>query len=160
MAPYQLDTITYKTYVHRPIEEVFAAISTAEGWNNWFTTRCRLELWPGGAFEPEWAGFGPDLIDCRETGRVLEVAAPRRLVLQWTPAGPHDPTTIEFNLYEKYGGTVVAVSDSGYPVLSFQNQLVFLECACGWGEALTLLKFFLERGVRYRHPQLGRAAGV
>ena len=160
MPSYQLHTISYKTYVHRPIEDVFAALSTAAGWNNWFTARCRLQLWPGGAFEPEWAGFGPDLIDCKEIGRVLEVAPPRRLVLQWTPAGPRVPTTIEFNLLEKFGGTVVAVTDSGYPVQSLQSQLVFTECACGWGEALTLLKFFLEHGVRYRHPERARSAGV
>jgi uncharacterized protein YndB with AHSA1/START domain len=160
MPSYQLHTIHYKTYIHRPVGEVFAAISTADGWNGWFTTRCRLDLRPGGAFEPEWESFGPDLIDCKESGRVVAVEPPRRLVLQWTPVGPSVRTTIEFSLAEKFGGTVVEVSDSGYPVQSLQDQLVFVECACGWGEALTLLKFYLENGVRYRHPQLGRPAGI
>jgi uncharacterized protein YndB with AHSA1/START domain len=160
MSPYQLHTISYKTYIRRPIGEVFAAISTAEGWNAWFTTHCRLDLRPGGVFEPEWVAFGPDLINCKESGRVVEVDPPRRLVLQWTPVGPNDRTTIEFHLAEKFGGTVVQVSDSGYPVQSLQNQLVFVECACGWGEALTLLKFYLEHGVRYRQPELEQSAGA
>jgi uncharacterized protein YndB with AHSA1/START domain len=159
MASYQLQTITYKTFVSRPIGEVFTAISTAEGWNSWFTTRCRLDLRPGGVFEPEWVAFGPDLIDCKESGRVLAVEWPRRLVLQWTPAGPNLPTTIEFALTERFGGTVVQVSDSGYPVGSLHDQRIFIECACGWGEALTLLKFFLEYGIRYRQPYLAEAAG-
>jgi uncharacterized protein YndB with AHSA1/START domain len=159
MAPYQLHTIAYKTYVHRAIEDVFTAISTAKGWNSWFTTRCRLDLRPGGVFAPEWVAFGPDLIDCKESGRVVDVKPPRRLVLQWSPAGVLSPTTIEFNLFEKFGGTVVEVRDSGYPVHTLQNQLVFVECACGWGEALTLLKFFLEHGIQYRQPYLAEAAG-
>ena len=30
---------------------------------------------------------------------------------------------------------------------------MMLECAAGWGEALTLLKFYVEHGVVYTPPQ-------
>ncbi len=28
-----------------------------------------------------------------------------------------------------------------------------LECVGGWGEALTLLKFYIEHGIAYTHPK-------
>jgi len=30
---------------------------------------------------------------------------------------------------------------------------MILECACGWGEALALLKFYLEHNLTYTQPK-------
>ncbi len=45
-------------------------------------------------------------------------------------------------------GTVVSVKEHGYQD-STEGHVRCLECATGWGEALTLLKFYVEHGLRY-----------
>ena len=45
-------------------------------------------------------------------------------------------------------GSIVTLRETGYPDTDIAKQ-VMLGVATGWGEALTLLKFYLEHGVRY-----------
>jgi hypothetical protein len=46
----------------------------------------------------------------------------------------------------------VRVFEAGYP-LDWHGVETLALCAAGWGEASTLLKFYLERGVKYgREP--------
>lgn len=44
--------------------------------------------------------------------------------------------------------TRVELIDSGYPDTP-EGRHALMDCACGWGEALTLVKFFVEHGVTY-----------
>ncbi|UCC81415.1 MAG: hypothetical protein JSW64_01160 [Candidatus Zixiibacteriota bacterium] len=67
------------------------------------------------------------------------------------PGGESYFTTVELALEGKHGGTVVTLTESGYPDTS-EARAMILECACCWGEALTLLKFYLEHGVVYTPP--------
>ena len=46
------------------------------------------------------------------------------------------------------GGTVVTVTESGHTA-SPKDLEALVECASGWGEALTLLKVYLEHGITY-----------
>jgi hypothetical protein len=62
------------------------------------------------------------------------------------------PTKISFDLEEKFGGTVVTLKEVGYPNTP-EGRSAMLECASGWGEALTLLKFYLEFGDIYTPPE-------
>jgi hypothetical protein len=50
---------------------------------------------------------------------------------------------------------VVHLTEKGYTNTPGGRRNM-LECASGWGEALTLLKFYLEHGVTY--TQAGRGA--
>ena len=61
-------------------------------------------------------------------------------------------STVEFHLKAQYGGTVVTLYEYGYPA-SDAGLVNMLDCASGWGEALTLLKFYLEHGIVYTPPQ-------
>jgi hypothetical protein len=45
-------------------------------------------------------------------------------------------------------GSVVTLRETGYPDTDIAKQIM-LGCATGWGEALTLLKFYLEHGIKY-----------
>ena len=49
-------------------------------------------------------------------------------------------------------GTVVRSKESGYPDTP-EGPRALLDCATGWGEALALLKFCLEKGVPYTQPE-------
>ncbi len=62
------------------------------------------------------------------------------------------PSTVEFDLRAEFGGTVIRLYEYGYPDSS-EGLKNLLECASGWGEALALLKFYLEQGIVYTQPQ-------
>ena len=137
-------TIEHVTYVDAPIEEVYRTLTTAEGWDSWFTDGTTLDTVPGGQIRLRWVDFGAERITAEDGGPVLEVETNRRLVFQWQPGT--SPTTVSFDLERLGTGTRVRVRESGYAMDDVETAIA---CAAGWGEALTLLKFRLERSVAY-----------
>jgi len=135
--------IRYATLIKAPRDDVFRAVSTADGWNAWFTSECELDPVPGGVFHPVWRDFGPDKVTKSDFGRVVDVHAPERITFEWTPVGSDHPTQFTFTLQERPDGTVVRLVDEGYPD-DDDGIDALLDCACGWGEALTLLRVHLE----------------
>jgi len=79
---------------------------------------------------------------------VLEAHRPSRFVFQWYPDQSFYATTVEVDFKAREGGTVIRLREYGYEDTS-SGRREMLECACGWGEALTLLKFYVEHGIRY-----------
>ncbi len=57
-------------------------------------------------------------------------------------------TTVELDFIEVEEGTIVSVKEYGY-LNSSEGHRRCLECVTGWGEALTLLKFYMEHNIRY-----------
>ena len=153
--------IWWQTYIAAPIARVYETLTTAAGWDGWFTRgtsldRERITLrWrdTGGHRVTLW---GP-VHEAMETGgRVVAMDAPHRFAFEWTPAG--HPTTVDFALAPRGTGTVVSVTETGYRddalgatgvVGAMSARSPLLMCASGWGEALTLLKVYLEHGVTY-----------
>ncbi len=141
--------IKQTTFVAAPPEKVFDTITSADGWNAFFTTGMELDPRPGGRFVWRWKDWGPDFNSLEVLGRVHEVERPGRFVFEW---GAKRPTLVSFDLTEELGGTVVRLTETGYLDTPRDRDMI-LECACGWGEALTLLKFYLEHGVLYTPPK-------
>ena len=142
----ELPPIHYNTYIDAPPEKVYDTLTTASGWDAWFTQSAQVDARPGGVMVFRWENFKVDRYTGESVGPVLEAEAPRRFVFQWT-AGD-SPTTIEFDLEPLGSGTVVTVTESGHTP-SPKDLEALVECASGWGEALTLLKFYLEHGITY-----------
>jgi uncharacterized protein YndB with AHSA1/START domain len=138
--------IRHATFIRAPVGRVFETLTTARGWDGWFTRGTSLEARPGGRLLLRWKNFGADRVTASDGGPVLEVRANRRFAFQWSPRG--FPTKVTFDLEKQGRGTLVSVTETGYP-LSRQGVETLVWCATGWGEALTLLKFFLEHNVRY-----------
>jgi uncharacterized protein YndB with AHSA1/START domain len=138
--------IRYGTYIDVPPERVYDTLTTASGWDSWFTKGMELEAWPGGRILFRWVDFGVDHYTVVGGGPVIEAFPPRRFVFQWTPGD--STTTIEFDLEPLGSGTEVRVTESGYTT-SPNDLEALVECAGGWGEALTLLKVYLEHGITY-----------
>jgi hypothetical protein len=55
---------------------------------------------------------------------------------------------VSFTLEPFKSGTILTVIETGYSN-SERDVRACLGCATGWGEALTLLKFFIEHGITY-----------
>lgn len=141
-----LPPISYRTFVAAPVDRVFKAVATADGWSGWFTEEARIDPFPGGEYVFRWGGFGADRIDLELRGRVLTYERPRAFGFEWQSGS--DRTSVSILLERRDPGTVVAVEERGYAA-SDEQLLACLDCACGWAEALTLLKFYVEHGLTY-----------
>jgi uncharacterized protein YndB with AHSA1/START domain len=146
MGRMDLPPIQYATYIGAPPEVVYATLTTAVGWDAWFTQGTEVDARPGGSIRFQWVDLGVDRSTGEDGGPVFEAVPPRRFVFQWTPGDT--PTTVAFDLEPRGSGTVVRVSETGHTT-SERDLEALAECAAGWGEALTLLKMYLEHGITY-----------
>ena len=70
----------------------------------------------------------------------------RLIAFEWKPG---DSTTkVSISLTPSDGGTQVQIVEQGYST-SEADLAALVDCASGWGEALTLLKVYLEHGICY-----------
>jgi uncharacterized protein YndB with AHSA1/START domain len=146
-------SIQHRTFINAAPDKVYETLATGEGWDAWFTQGTTVDARPGGMIHFRFKDFGPDHITLEDGGKVLEAIPGEKFVYQWKPGD--STTTISFHLTELGKGTLVSLVESGY-TQSEKDLKAFADCAVGWGEALTLLKYFLEHGITYgavpRHP--------
>lgn len=107
-----------------------------------------MDARPGGRITFRWLDFGPDKVTGEDGGPVLEADRPRRFVFQWQPDNSTYFTTVEIDFEPVEGGTVIRLREHSYQDTP-DGLRAMLECAAGWGEALTLWKSYVERGIRY-----------
>jgi uncharacterized protein YndB with AHSA1/START domain len=134
--------IRHSVYIDSPVETVYSTLTTSEGWDAWFTDGSEVDASPNGEVLLRWKDFGPSRITAEDGGAVLEAERNRRFVFEWEPGDTI--TQVAFNLTPHAGGTILELEESGYETLTS-----YMECASGWGEALAMLKFYLEHGVVY-----------
>ena len=138
--------IRQRTFIADSIEKVYDTITNARKWDEFFTTGMVLEPRPGGDCIFSWKDWGPDEYTLKAPGRVVDLKRPSLFVFQWGQEGKE--TTIRIELSATEGGTVVTLTEDGYKNTP-EGRAMMVECASGWGEALTLLKFFMEHGIVY-----------
>ena len=143
------EPIEYKTYINAPIEKVFETITTAKGWDAWFTCGTLLDL-ESKELIFKWKDFGADKINTSDTGEIRELINNEKFSFSWHSSVFSQPTIVTFNLRPKGNGTILVIEDKGYP-RDEKGESWFMDCACGWGEAITLLKVYLETGYRYQN---------
>jgi len=107
----EVPPINYRTYIEKPPEVVYETITTASGWDAWFTQGMEIDAKAGGRIMFRWKDWGADRYTCDAEGPVLEADAPKRFVFQWTPGD--STTTIEFDLKPQGSGTKRAAVSSG-----------------------------------------------
>lgn len=140
-----LPPILQTTYINASIEKVFNTLTTAKGWDAWFTKGCELNLETKKMLFV-WKNWGPDRIDYKATATIQSYIENKEFSFIWSE-GKHD-TLVKFTLNSQGSGTRLHVNESGYKN-NEKAAIQMNDCACGWGEALTLLKFYLEYGVVY-----------
>ena len=140
--------IKHSTLIHAEPKRVYDALTTSDGLDAWFTSGANVNAHPGGEIHFRWVNWGPDQISMEDGGSVIEAIPPERFVFQWHPDLPEYATTVEINLVPKDGGTIVSLRELGFADTP-SGIAALANCATGWGEALTLLKFYLEHGLHY-----------
>jgi uncharacterized protein YndB with AHSA1/START domain len=141
--------IKQRTFIAASPEKVYATITSAREWDSFFTTGMRLDPRPGGQCVFAWKNWGPDSYTLEAPGEVLKAEPPRIFTFKWGTADR--ATKVNFELTEKDNGTVVTLTEDGYRD-DPDGRAMIMECASGWGEALTLLKFYIEHGITYTTP--------
>ena len=136
------------TYIRAEPERVWQALTTPEGVNRWFTTGAEWTHEIGSPMRWHWENWGPYDITADSVGEILEVDPYSRFVFSWANGSGETPSTVTITLEAVDGGTKVELTDSGYPDTP-AGRHALMDCSCGWGEALTLVKFFVEHGVTY-----------
>jgi uncharacterized protein YndB with AHSA1/START domain len=140
--------VSFATLIHAPREKVYDAFTKAEELNHWFTKSSKIDARPGGSILICWENWGVDHYTGEDGGPVLEAMRPERFVFQWHPHRKDYVTTVEMDFEERADGTVMRVRETGVED-SPEGLKSILGNAGGWGEALTLLKFYVEHGVTY-----------
>ncbi len=152
MTEYLRHKIKHQTFILASPERVYDTITSGAGWNAFFTQAAEVEPQPGGKIIFRWKDFGPNFYTTEAAGKVLRTERPGLFMFEWYPVGRENPTKVSFDLQADHGGTVIRLSEEGYPDTPEGRDMI-LECAAGWGEALTLLKFYIESGTIYTQPK-------
>lgn len=140
--------IRQTTLVRADSEKVYDGIASAEGLNAWFTYNSELDPRPGGNIVFRWKDWGLDKYNLDAHGTVLEAKKPEKFVFHWYSDTQAYKTTIEMVFERVEEGTVIRLREYGYHNTP-SGIAAMLECAAGWGEALTLLKFYVEHNLLY-----------
>ena len=141
--------IEHATLVRAPVDKVFRALSTAEGLDSWWTQGTLMERRVGGRISFVWRGWGPDRLDVEGAARILQLREDEVFAWRWDDAEGHPSRTSELEVQPHELGTVVRITDTPTDPLAPHGEAIPLAVAAGWGEALTLLKMWVEHGVRY-----------
>jgi uncharacterized protein YndB with AHSA1/START domain len=152
LSEYFKHTIRHQTYIQATPEKVYDTITSGAGWNAFFTQATEVDPKAGGKIVFRWKNYGPNFYTTEAEGKVLNAERPGQFIFEWYPVGRETPTRVCFDLQAAYGGTVVRLSEDGYPDTPEGRDMI-LECAAGWAEALTLLKFYIESGIVYTQPK-------
>jgi len=143
----QLDQkIKQRTFIAAPPSKVYATITSAREWDNFFTTGMELDPQVGGVCSFSWKNWGPDKYSLKVPGRVVAAEPAEVFAFEW--GSPEKATTVRFELTPHEQGTVVTLTEDGYRDTP-EDRAMIMECASGWGEAITLLKFYIEHGIVY-----------
>jgi uncharacterized protein YndB with AHSA1/START domain len=141
--------IRHSVFIRAPREKVWAAFTTSQGLDGWWGTRgSEIDPTPGGKMKLRWHDWGAERdINMNADCTVLEAIPPKRFVYQWGES-PDTMTTVEFDLEEREGGTLLRLREHGFASTE-KGRKSFEGNSIGWGEAATLLKFYVEHGVSY-----------
>ena len=140
--------IRQSTLIRAAPEKVYDAFFTGAGLDSWFTSGSEVDARPDGTIKFSWKDWGPDKYTQVSKGRVLEAERGKRFVFQWSADNPTYVTTIEINLEATDEGTILRLREHGYHNTP-SGRAAMVECAAGWGEAVTLLKFYVEHDITY-----------
>jgi len=140
------EEISHAVEIRCESSRVFQILTTGEGWNAWFTTDSSLDARVEGRIIWQWKEWGADRVSTGDHGQILELEQDRRLVFSWHPDRPDYATRVEMVLEDVAAGCVLRVRETGFEN-SPSGLHAMIQSAAGWGEALTLLKIYLEHGI-------------
>jgi uncharacterized protein YndB with AHSA1/START domain len=139
--------VRFDTVVRAAPDKVFDAIATTEGLDGWFTSGTELDPRPGGALILRWKDWGVEKFTGEMRGDVVEIRKPDRFAFRWPVDSGGYMTTVTIDIEVHDDGSVVRLVEGTYDDDDVGTQDM-LNRASGWAQALTLMKFWVEHGLR------------
>jgi uncharacterized protein YndB with AHSA1/START domain len=133
-----METIRHRVGITAPISDVYEAVATPDGVAGWWTREVQGDTKEGGELSVGFGGPEPAAVF-----ELVELNDPSRVV--WgCRQGPDEwlGTTVEFDLREDDGETIVVFSHAGWR----QPVEYMHHCSTSWGYFLLSLKHGLEGG--------------
>lgn len=143
--------IEFMTYIDSDIDRVYQTLTTSEGWDSWFTQGTVLDL-EKKTIHFKWKDLGPLKVNGDERCKIMSFKRNELFSFSWHGDSLPRPTTVTIRVRSQGKGTILTVTDEGYPK-SDKGEDMFMDCSAGWGEGMTLLKVYLETGYRYRNVE-------
>lgn len=140
--------IEQKVLVFAPADDVFAAMGTENGLDGWWTRGARIDL-EKRQLRFRWREWGAEKVTGEDLARILRYEPPHALSFDWHAYGDDRVTRVDITIAPAERGVVLAVSDSGHVVRNEEDAARFAGVAAGWGEALALVKMYVEHGAVY-----------
>ena len=139
--------VRFDTIVRAEPEKVFDAIATAGGLDGWFTVGTELDPRSGGSLILRWKDWGVEKFSGELRGDVVEHRRPERFAFRWPVDSGGYMTTVTIDIEAHDEGSVVRLVEGAYDDDDVGVQDM-LHRATGWAQALTLMKFWVEHGLR------------
>lgn len=142
--------------VKAPVEKVWAALTTKEGWECWFSSKVESDFAVGSKIEMFFGSFGP------VEGLVAERVEHSVFAYKWHPGedgatGTHPPeemTTVRFELAPQAEGTLIKMTESGFDLVNTNRRGgAFADNEGGWTEELEELNVWLNDGIKQKAPK-------
>ncbi|MDQ0206060.1 SRPBCC family protein [Alkalicoccobacillus murimartini] len=139
-----IPSISQKTLIRKSIDEVYQTLISANEWNQWFTDETTIS---DHDILLVWTNWGDDKMTIKDGGRIVKQIHNQHFSFEWSPADQLI-TTVSFDLEEtESSGTYITITETGY---TKDHLATLVHCASGWGEALMLLKAYMEFGIKLR----------
>ena len=130
--------------IYEDVEKVWKTLFNEKGWDPWFTSGMVLEPWEGGSIRFRWE-IEDEVVEDR--GLNIAIVPERLWEFYWNEYedGFRSRTTIKLHKAHD-GGTWVEIEDN-VKVLKDEDLEIAFSCAVGWGEFITRLKLYIEKGL-------------
>ncbi|MBZ9803459.1 SRPBCC family protein [Mesorhizobium sp. ES1-6] len=138
--------VEHRTFIRSTPEDLYARLTSGSGWEGWFATEASIGDKIGSPVYFRWQNFGADRYSAEDYGHVATLDDGRSFAFTWHPGSTE--TLVSFT-FEQFGnGCMLIVKETGYSGAE-RDIATALSVASGWGEALTLFKFFVEHNLLY-----------
>jgi uncharacterized protein YndB with AHSA1/START domain len=136
------DRIERTVRIERSVEDVWTALTTAEGLASWFGHTAEIDLRVGGAATMTWEGHQANM-------RIERIDPPTVFGYTWgiygLPEGDVRRTYVEFTLVPDSGGTSLTVVESGFAQLApAEHDTAYNGNTGGWKSELDELVAYLH----------------
>ena len=133
------------TKIQKPVGEVFDGVYNPSKLSKYFTTAgASGPLDPGKTVIWKFADYPGDI-----PVRVKEVVPNQLIALEWDAGIENAVTRVEIRFEPIEGGTLVSISESGWPATDKGLELSYNNCH-GWTQMSCCLKGYLEYGINLR----------
>ncbi len=126
------------------VKKLWNALYNPKGWDPWFTDGMRIE--EDGNMFFRWVRL-TDVEEVLDRGKVLVVVPEKVFEFLWFEEEDGFRSRVEFKLTAVGdNSTVLEIRDTIF-VKDEEELHIRYNCAYGWGQMMTLLKAYLEKGI-------------